>query len=158
MNELKRDLLDRLAFLEMQAFNEDGTPGVYSPFEIDSDRAKSITRDVFENVYEHLSEHRDGGVSPIEMIKIAARNLDLYDENEKLHFVYICGVAHEKISKQQEDLKETLKLFGAFKEHMRSEMVKHGVDPDSFTEEDIEALKDKLKRENPFDDNGFSKN
>jgi hypothetical protein len=137
MLQNKKELFDSLGS-ELQGFDKNGQAMVYSCFDMEPARADAILNDANENIGDYLKELKEQsqsgntnagfGISPVDFIKIAARNIELDTPNEVLHFVYCCGAIQARIAELAASQKAMMELFGKFKESGVLEEIKREIE------------------------------
>ncbi len=102
----KKELLAALSPWIPNQFGQNGeprSPGIFDA--IESDRAMALNKEIIDNLREEFNKHAPFELTPQEFIRIAARNIDLNTQEERLHFMWQTGIMWETIMNRIEKLK-----------------------------------------------------
>lgn len=102
----KKELLAALAPWVPTQFGRAGDPQTYGIFDaIDTERAKELNKEIIDNLRNEFNKHPPVNLTPQDFIRIAARNIDLNIQEERLHFMWQVGIMWETIMNRIEQMK-----------------------------------------------------
>lgn len=109
----KKELLAALGPWVPNQFGRGGEPRTAGIFaDIDSDRAIEINKEIIDNLRDEFNKHPPIDLPPQDFIRIAARNIDLNTELERLHFMWQVGIMWETIMNRIEQMKQPPPIIG----------------------------------------------
>lgn len=122
----KKDLKALLAESDMQGFNNEGELIAYSVFEgIGSTDGLRFYKELRENIRVYMNEQQfqDGKISitPLELIKVAIRNVDIDTTPQVLHIIWECGRIHQEISMKLNAMKQQEEEYRLEQERMAAQ-------------------------------------